>query len=259
MKRWLLAACLIAALAVQPVIAAGIAAGFQGVNNATNHAVSITSTASISNLPTGTVWMWVSASSTANALRNIVGKTGAGRGGFEVFKRGVDGTALIFSHARTAGNPLQVTSPTGVLKVNVPKFILFRWDESSSSNCKMFAGELNVPAVDAGATITPGSGTPASDAAQSLVIGANAVLASGWPGVVWTFGISAKTDYTLSEIRRLQFAPTPANFRGCLGLWIFNELPVKNKCGGSNSGTLTGTGRLSPDALPRVMWREPGL
>lgn len=230
----------------------GLAAGFQGVDNATSHALSIPSTASISNLPAGSMWMWVSASSTANALRNIVGKTVAGPGGFEVFKRGVDGTALIFSHARTAGNALQVTSPTGVLKVNVPKFILFQWDESSSSNCKMFAGGLDVPAVDAGATITLGSGTPASDAAQPLVIGASAGLASGWPGMVWMFGMSAKTDYTLAEIRRMQYNLSPSAVRNGLGLWVFDRTPCGNLLGGGNVGALTGTGRLTSDCLPRV-------
>lgn len=241
--------------------AAGIAVAFRGTDGAaTGNGLSIKAGTNLANINAGFIFAWVKPDNVNNTARNVVAKNLVGPGGWELFKRAVDGTSLSFTRYRAAGTNMTIVSPTGVLKANVPTFLALTWDTATTANHKMYAGTLDTPAALLASTNTLGSGTaPASDAAQPIIIGNNGTSAAGWPGVVWAFGIAARTDYSLDEIRRLQYTVRPSMLRGCAGLWIFNSTPTVDLCGAGNHGALIGTGRMATDALPRVQWLRPGL
>ena len=231
-----------------------IASAFRGTDgSAAGNALVIQSSSAISSLSTMTVWVWVSSPNVSNSLRNIAGKSVSGPGGWEWFRRGVDGTQLQMSRYRSAGTPLTMQTPAGTLKANVPQFIFLTLDLSTSANCKMWVGTLDAPAASITPTVSLGSGAGASDAAQALQIGNTVSGSAGWPGTIWAMGISGKIDYTLDEIRRIQYSPL--TFRNAAGLWIFDQMPTMDWSGNGNAGALAGTGRLSSDCLPRVKGR----
>jgi hypothetical protein len=144
-----------------------------------------------------------------------------------------------------------LASPAGSLRVGIAQFVVVQWDIATSGNNLMWLGDLLTPAAVVTPSVTLGSGTPASDAAQPMNIGNASAGSSGWPGVIWALGISS-ASLTLDEIRRAQFNLSPSSVRGCVGLWTFNRAPVMNRVGAGGTGVLAGTGRLSPNALPRV-------
>lgn len=231
-----------------------IANAFRNTDGAAiGNGLSVPASTALTNINAGTFWAWVKPDSVANTARNIVSKNVAG-GGWEMFKRAADGTSLNFTRYRTAANHHTIVSPTGVLKANVPTFIAVSWDVSTSGNMKMWSGTLDAPAALLASTNTLGSGTGSTDAAVGVVFGNTQSGGSqGWPGCIYAAGLSTKVDYTLDEIRRVQF--NPLTFRNALGLWLFNAVPVVDVSGNGNTGALLGTGRLSNDCLPRVLTR----
>jgi len=258
MKRWLLAACLVAALAVQPIVAAGIVAGYRGTDGAAAATAMVISTSApaFSSLPSGTILVWVRSDNVSNTARAMVGKS-VTNGGVSLVRPAADGTQFHWNMFRPTTS-LRLASPTGSLRVGIPQFVVVQWDIATSGNNLMWLGDLLVPAAVVTPSVTLGSGTPASDATQPMNIGNASAGSSGWPGVIWALGISS-ASLTLDEIRRAQFNLSPSSVRRCVGLWTFNRLPAVNLCGNGGTGRLTGSGRLSSDALPRVTWRRPGL
>jgi len=227
----------------------GLNAGFRGSDGVSSHAITIPTSTALADLSAGSIWIWQQVPNVSNSVRVLVNKS-VTKGGWELFRRGTNGSILRFGRYR-ATTDLTIDSPASTIRINIPQFFFVSWDIATSGNCRMYAGDLLTPAAAVSPTVTLGSGAPATDAAKDILIG-NGASTNGWPGVIWSCGISGRVDYTLDEIRRLQSDLRPSAVRNGAGLWTFDCVPCPNLLGGGEIGTLTGTGRLSPDCLPRV-------
>lgn len=261
MQRLLLALACAAALLVQLEAASGgIPAGVRNTDgSAVGNGVSIASTTATTNMNTGTLAIWARPDNVSNTARDFVSKNLAS-GGWEMFKRAVDGTSLNFTRYRNGagGTNQTIVSPTGVLKAGIPTFVAVSWDTTTSANMKMWLGTLDTPAALLASTNTLGSGTALnSDSATNIIIGNAGTTAGGWPGVQWWFGLSAQVNYTTDEIRWIQFHP--GAFRACIGAWDLSRVPAVNACGNGSNGSIIGTvPRMSSENLPRVGLVGPG-
>lgn len=256
----LVVACAVACL-IQLEAGNGIPTGVRNTDgSAVGNGVSIASTAATTDMNTGTVFIWARPDTVSNAVRNFAHKMRT-QGGWEFYRRAIDGTALQFVRYRNGagGTNLTMNSPTGTLKAGVPVFLAISWDTSTSANLKMYAGSMLDPATLLASTNTLGSGTALnSDSTVDIVIGNSGVSAAGWNGVTWFFGLSAKVDYQIDEIRRIQFHP--GAFRSCIGAYVLAQVPAVNLCGNGSPGVLIGSSvRMSNESLPRVTWHRPGL
>ena len=223
---------------------------------ATGNAAIVTTVAAISDMNSGSLVVWAKADNTSNSTRTVVGKP-VTNGGWELFKRGTDGTVLRFAKYRAAGSATTIDSPTATIRAGVPQFWFISWDTSTSGNNKMWLGTMAAPASNASPTVTLGTGASSTDASRNISIG-NSTGSAGWPGVIWAVGLSRSITMTADEIRRLQYNFRPANLRSCIGMWILDGRPAQDLCS-TNHAVISGTATLGNDALPRVAWRRPGL
>jgi hypothetical protein len=255
MKRVLLACAAILALWVAVPTGAGLPMALRTPDGAaTGNAAIITSVSAISDMSSGSLVVWAKADNTSNSTRSIVAKP-VTNGGWELFKRGTDGTVLRFARYRAAGSATTIDSPSGTIRAGVPQFWFISWDTSTSGNNKMWLGTLAAPASNASPTVTLGTGASSTDVSRNVTIG-NSTGSAGWPGVIWAVGLSRSITMNAEEIRRLQDDFKPANLRSCIGMWILNARPARDLCS-TNHAVISGTATLSNDALPRVAWRRP--
>lgn len=218
----------------------------------TGNSVTLRSSAANSDITAGAFFAWVMATNVSNSYRVIASKFIAGPGGWEASRDSVDGTKMNFARYRTAGNALNMLSPTGYFVANVPTFICATWDITTPANSKLYRGALDTPASDVGATLTNGSGSPVSDVSRVITVTNSFSGSHGWPGIVWAIGLSSTSDHTLADIRRVQYQMTPRAIKSCVGLWTFDQRPVFDQSGNGNVGTFNGSATLSSDNLPRV-------
>lgn len=223
--------------AFRPVLA------LSNTDNATNN-VNVGAGAAFSNLSQMTFFTLVLTTSVANAIRNIAGKT-VSSAGWEIFKRGVDGTQLRFARNRTGGQ-INIDATSGQLVANEWAFWAGSYDDNAAGNCRIYKGTLALPMAD----VTSGSPTiggtaPGSDTAALRLL-ASATPGSGWPGSMAVFVLFARV-LSLAELRLLQASigdtPAPAVMQGCVGLWYPNAdgtHVVLDRSGYQNTGTVTG-------------------
>lgn len=192
-----------------------------------------------------TFLFWLLASDTANAVRDMFGKS-LTSGGYEMFKRGVDGTIVRFTRYRTSGQ-VNIETASGGLVANEWAFWAVTVQDGVTANDAIYKGTV----ARAAANVTSGTPTetgtaPASDAAISLRLMSTVTPSSSWPGKLAPFGLFNRV-LSLSEIQAWQFSaldePYPAVMGGCVGLWYpGNDGPNKviDYSGYHNDGTITG-------------------
>ena len=138
--------------------------------------------------------------------------------------------------------------------LGTPVFIAGTYDIGASSLPRLYMGDLNTPAGEPSAYVTQtlGSGTVTDQSASNLLLGNNAVPNAPLNGSFFWF-YAASAEYSLAEIRRLQFVPNQ-NYRACAGRWRLGANgrgPVLDDAGNRNHGTITGAFPTN-DVLPRV-------
>lgn len=228
------------------------------VDNATTH-VNVGTGASITDLSAFSVLCWVYPTSVANSVRNIAGKTVTG-GGWELFKRGTNGTIMRLARSRTTTSG-QVDSNAGTLTVNQWQMLGFTYDPSTVGLCKAYrATETTAPAdvTDAANTLV-GSGSSNTDAATSLKLFASAAPTNGWPGAIAAIGV---WDRILSAGEIADAWHRPWHQLAPVGLWLPGSEGqtgnlVIDHSGHGNHGTYSSSTSFSPFAAPRAPLRRP--
>ena len=254
MKRWLLSACLIAALAVQPVVA-GIPAALAFTG--TTSLVNVGSAASLDNMTQGTTMAWVKLASAVTAARVWQKAYLAAHSSFIYLSLNEPGGEMSFQ----LDKPTDLAVFGGVSPtVGVWTFVAAQWNiNGAATDQKLFSGTLDTPATEVSSysSQSAGSGSRTSDAAASLYLG-NRQNGSVQLGGSMALVIISTATLTVDEIRRLQYQPRPSAVRGCVGFWrpgAYGTGRVFDECG-LNHGTPTAAVPVS-DYLPRVAWRRP--
>lgn len=220
-------------------------------DNASGNYVEIAAASSINSPTSGTFLFWVYPTSVANAARNFVGKTLVD-GGYEIFKRGTNGTILRLAMDRGT-TAFACDTVASTLTVDTWQFFAVVFDLATSGNNKWYRGTLTSGAADVTGTVTLGSGAQVSDAAVNLRLLANAAGSGGWPGSLATYQFFPNVLLTLAQCQSLQWRPRMV--AGCT-LYMqlgFNGPTVQADWSGNlNNGTITGVTEAAhvPIGLP---------
>jgi hypothetical protein len=205
--------------------------------DASTNKVDFGSAASLDNLGTATVLMWVYPTSVANALRHVLTKANAGGpNGWALFKTGANGTSWAL-HRHRATNPQQVILPG----VTANEWQLLGWVFNiPAGNPKAFRGTLASIVSEVTNSPVNGAGTQVDDSASDLDLGARdtgsdaAPMRVGWVGI-WN------RELSLGEIRDQQFRPHVTN--GCVLFQAPGYAGTGTQpdwSGNGNAGTVTG-------------------
>ncbi len=219
------------------------------LSNTDNAATQITvpGASAFSDMTSGTMLVWVYTTSVANAARVLFGKRGS-TGGWQLVKRGVDGTVLRF-WAYRATTPMSVDSPSGTLKVNTWQYVALTWDVNTTANCQMVVGGVGTAPQPVAVTVAAGSGAPSSDVALNLDLMAEDSTSGGWPGSMAAFAVIRRV-LSVAELQGAAFR----DWRrfGCAGLWYPGRHGptdrVRDESGNGNHATISGLtlGAASP-------------
>lgn len=255
MKRLALALALVCALSV--VGEAMVPLGLQFTNGVTMH-VSALPSATLNNMPTVTIMMWVKLTTVAPAAqRNFMGKsTVANR--LVTF---INSTTVSIQRGSSGTAPTATVTTTNLpaLRANAPAFLVFSGDFGVTAP-RIYAGSLTEPATEASAysASTVGSTAGHDDSAANFVVGNGGTpgTTNTLPGVVYSVQVSSQV-LSLSEIRAAQYRWNPRARRTVMA-WRLGRNGsglVSDESGFGNYGTNTAAIPVG-EALPVVGLRR---
>jgi len=212
--------------------------------------VNVGSSASLDDIPQGTVMAWVRPTASLAGARVFQKAYSGAHGSFTYFTI-AEGGVMTFTIDYTTTD-LAVRGGT-VSTAGRWQFVAAQWDTAGAGSAqKLFYGGLVTPAAEPTYTAqVAGVGARNSDAAASLIIGNrenNSVQLNGAMALL----VISNATLTLDEIRRVQYQSDMP--RGCVGYWrlgAYGTGRVLDESGQQNHGTPTAAVPVS-EMLPRV-------
>lgn len=196
---------------------------------------------SLANITTGTLLWWCKPSNVTNSALNFFSKQGGPPSkGWEVFRRGVDGSSVRFLfYDSSAGNAIDVFSNTGAIVANAWNFFSQTWNVGGSSG-KIYKGSLTALAADVTSSLSFSGVGAADDSAIDFLIGNGSSLAQALPESIATVQLFNRV-LTLGEIQSQQFQPHVTS--GCVAFYHLGYNGTSTQpdwSGHGNAGTVTG-------------------
>lgn len=232
--------------------------------NGSSQAVTAAAAASINNLGSFTVAMWVNLTTVAPAAqRNFFGKS-SGNNRVVGF---INATTISVQYGSSVSAPTATATTTNCpgVAANQPFFVAFVVDAGVASP-KLFTGSWGIQASEPSAysAQTTGSTTGHDDSASAWNF-ANAgtvVTTNTLPGNVLSIQVFNRIPSDLAEVREMQYDPWNASRSGCVISWrvgASGELVVLDESGRGNHGAVAGAPPLVVDPLPFVKREQPSI
>lgn len=232
--------------------------------NGSSQAVTAAAAASINNLGSFTVAMWVNLTTVAPAAqRNFFGKS-SGNNRVVGF---INATTISVQYGSSVSAPTATATTTNCpgVAANQPFFVAFVVDAGVASP-KLFTGSWGIPASEPSAysAQTTGSTTGHDDSASAwnFANGGSVGTTNTLPGNVLSIQVLNRIPRDLAEVREMQYDPWNPTRSGCVLSWrvgASGELVVLDESGRGNHGAVAGAPPLVVDPLPFVKREQPSI